>query len=302
MKVLTTEAPGTPEWLAAHQGKLGAHDIASIIRVGRQSPLKVWAKLTQKIPVEDISGKSYIRRGIALEPVVAQLFADATKRTILPSPGLVQHPTLDWIATTPDRLMVAEGKPNGVLECKTAGFGHHREWQSQVPLMVQVQVAMQLSCVEMPMGSAACMPVDADDDTPDVLWADLNYDADLVERILGALVQFREKHWLTDIPPEVTDKDVDTLRKMFPTSISGKHAPLTPDIEALWEAREAHLAEIKAHTTQADEMKAQIQLAMGESEFLVGSTYCLRWRNEPKAEYWVKASSTRVLRRVKSIS
>jgi putative phage-type endonuclease len=320
MKVLTTELPGTPPWEAAHEGKLGAHDIASIVGVGRQTALQVWAKVTNHIPKEDLSGKSYIRRGIALEPVVAELYRKESRRIVRDSPGLIQHPTLDWIATTPDRV-VEFGSENraplsgcvvqsGLLECKTAGFGHSKEWLAGIPLMVQVQLQMQLACCEMSMGSAACLPVDADDDAPDVLWADLPFDAVLVDRILDKLTDFRVKFWVTDIPPQATERDLGVIRKMFPAHAPGKVIPMTEQIETAWRTRERLTDEIKEEATKRgfkikgfedDPYKAEIVQALGDAEYAQGEHLLLRLRAEPRGEYWVPASSPRVLRSVKGV-
>jgi len=312
VKVLTKELPGTPEWLSAHKGKLGAHDIASIVGVGRQTPLQVWAKLTGKVEAEDISQKSYVRRGIALEPVVLRLFAEETKRKVGPSPGLVQHPALDWIATTPDAVQTftGPGDRQGVVEAKTSGFGHHREWLAGVPLLVLVQVHMQLACCGFDGGSAACLPVDADDDTPDVLWADLPFDAVLVDRILDKLTDFRVKFWMTDIPPAATERDLGVIRKMFPSESSGKVLPMTEAIETAWRTREQLLAEIKDEAAKRgfkikgfedDSYKAEILQAFGDAEYVQGDSLLLRCRAEPRSEYWVPASAPRVLRKVKEM-
>lgn len=300
MKILTTAPPGSPEWLQSHEGKLGAHQILSILGIGRSTPLQTWAELTGKIERPDISRKSYVRRGVALEEAVARLYSEESGRTVSPSPGLVQHPAHDWIALTPDRTVAFPHGP-GLLEAKTAGFGRSREWAAGPPLAVVVQLQMQLAVCEMPVGSAACIPVDADEDAEPVLWQDLAADAMLVERILTALSEWREHYWLKDVPPPATAEDTGTARAMFPREVVGSVMTMTPEMEEMWTARRCILLDIKDRQAQADEIEARLKLAIGENEWAQGSGYVLRWREQIRKGYTVQESKSRPLIQMKEI-
>lgn len=301
MKILTVQPAGSDAWKAAHAGRLGGHAIASILGVGRETPLQTWAKLTGKVPEDDLSKKPWIQRGIALEEAVARLYSSETGRGLMPTPGLVEHPGASWIACTPDRMVQFPSMSWGLVELKTAGFGRHHEWMAGAPLHVQVQLQFQLACCEMTEGSAACLPVDADDETPAVLWQDIPRDDVFLDRAMNALVDFRERYWLKDVPPPATDKDLGTVRKLFPTADPSKVVEMSQELDVRWRTRKDLLAEIREKQKIVDQIAAEAQQELGDALWCQGPGYVLRWQNEPRAAYTVEASSPRILREMKAV-
>lgn len=298
LQVLTTDAPGSPTWKLAHKGRIGGHGAASILGVGYQSPLQLWAELTGKLEPEDISRKPWIRRGIALEPVVSALYAEETGRTVLPSPGLVQHPTLDWVAVTPDGLLKGM---DGVPEFKTFGLHMRKDWSAKVPDRHYAQG--QLYCVVLGVAfvSFGAMAIDDDEEAEPLLWKDEPSNQVFQDYMMGELVQFREKHWLTDIPPPATAKDLGALKRMFPKPAEGKVVELSSALSELWRQREEMNREKNVLEKEAEKIQATILQEIQDAEYAVGEGFVLRCKVEPRSGYQVEPSRPRILRKVKAV-
>jgi len=303
-RVLTTAQPGEPEWLKAHEKVLGGHDVACILGQGRKTPLQLWAELTGKLPREDISKLPWVRRGQALEPVVCALYAEENPtRRLLPSPGLVRHAELPFLAGTPDRLLLDPERPLGVLEAKTFGFWKRADWKEGIPLPYQVQVQVYLAVLGLDWASIAAMPVDdTKDDTAPVLCMDIVPEPTFIAFMLEEVERFWVEHVEADIPPPALQDDTSVLRRMFKRESPGTVIRLNDIHDGLWQERKRLLEEKKAIEARCEEIAATIQQEMGVAEWAeMPSGGVLRWRVEPRKEYVVKASEPRVLREMGAI-
>jgi len=297
--IITLAPPGTPEWLAAHKGKIGGSTVASILGIGRSTPLRVYAELTGKVQVEDISNQPRIRRGVRLEPVVRELYQDETGRTVLPSPGLVQHPKFDWLAGTPDGLVDL----SGVLcpwEAKTDSFYSVKKW-TPPPLQYQVQVQFYMVLLGVEMASLAAMPIDEDEDQPAVIHQDIVLDPIFCDYMMDRLVTFRDKHWLADIPPEPDfTKDRDTIRGMFPHAVPGTMVEMSDEAVQRWAHKEQLASEKTAIEKELKAETAWLEAFMGTAEWAMGPGYRLKFADEFTKGYTVEPKTKRQIRKVKA--
>lgn len=302
-RVLTLSPPGSPEWLEAHKGHLGAHDIASILGVGYQTPLQVWAQFTGKIEREDISHLPWIEDGSDFEPVIVSRFARTTSRKILPSPGLVRHPTCPYIAVTPDRCQIhPETGMVGPLETKAVGFYMRKEWDESIPLKHQIQVQAQMAVMECDWGTVAGLPIGRAIGEPGLLYRDVVLEPVFIAFMLEEVERFWVEHVEADIPPPAMQDDTSVLRRMFKREAPGTVIRLNDIHDGLWQERKRLLEEKKAIEARCEEIAATIQQEMGEAEWAeMPSGGVLRWRVEPRKEYVVKASEPRVLREMGAI-
>lgn len=290
--VLTMDPPGTPGWLAAHKGKIGSNDLAVLMGIPRfgRTKLRLWGELTGKCEREDISEKPEVRRGVLLEPVVAQLFANETRLNVLPSPGLVQHPELSFIAVTPDGMV--NTKP---IEMKTVGQYARKDWNQDIPLGTQVQGQGHAWCLRADGIYFAAFCLDArqanlsdeleeEDESEDgseytkgdplLLWAERERRDDLLQTLGTEAVQFWENHVLKDIPPE-PGADIKAVKAIWSREKPGEIAKLTADLEIAI-LRNAELASIRtAAKHEQDALKATIGVAMGTAEY--GVTPGMLW-------------------------
>lgn len=296
--VLTTKPPGSEEWNEKHVGKWGGNDIASILGVGFKSRLRLWGETTGRIEREDISRKPHVRLGTLLEPIVKQLYTDERGDKILPSPGLVQHPTLDYVAVTSDGIIEREGQPLANFSAKTFNVFRRKEWERDVPLRAQVQAhaEMWVLGIDVTIYAALCRDgeIEEEEDADEqyvpredslLLWAERERRNDLIELIGNEVVDFREKHVVRDIPPD-PGSDLKVVKAIWKKEIPDKVATLSAELELAWFRNKELAAMRTAAKKEQDEIKAKILVAMGDAEYgLTPGNMVLRAREytvEPK--------------------
>ncbi|MCX2499574.1 YqaJ viral recombinase family protein, partial [Plesiomonas shigelloides] len=67
------------QWLAIRQQGIGSSDAAAAIGLSRyKSPLTLWLEKTGRKACDDLSQNAAVQWGIALEPLLAQVYAKRT--------------------------------------------------------------------------------------------------------------------------------------------------------------------------------------------------------------------------------
>jgi predicted phage-related endonuclease len=313
-KILTDRPPGTPEWKAAHKGKIGSNDVASIFNVNpHKSAVKLWGELCEHTETEDISHLPHIRRGILLEPVVVSLFENETGMQASPSPGLVQHPTLDYVAITPDRMLDVAGAL-APLECKTVGLHKRKTWSGDIPRNVHVQGLAQcwvlgLAIVYFAGWCLDAEPDEADDEDlplgkkqdPLLLWGKREFDAAQGEVLGHEVTQFWENHVLKDTPPDPKG-DLKALKAIYPKHAAGMVKQLAAEME-IKILRNKELAAVKTASDKEQKiLKAELLAELGEAEY--GETpggLVVRARTQSGGNYFVEPFTSRPLIMVKKV-
>jgi putative phage-type endonuclease len=109
-----------------------------------RSRLQAWVIKKQGI-CEDLSKNIRIRRGIAMEPVLAELFTEVTGKAVLPFNQVLQHKSYDWAIASPDYCTVGE---HNLVECKCVSYRGKHFWEGGgAPdyYMIQLQWQMGIS-------------------------------------------------------------------------------------------------------------------------------------------------------------
>jgi putative phage-type endonuclease len=140
-------APLTQQQLELRRQGIGSSDIAAICGLSRwASPIDVF--LDKVNGTRLIENTIPLRMGHALEPLIAELYAERTTHH-LDICNTIVHPTRSWQLATPDRLAVI-GKVGSqmlkVVECKKAwsSDGWGEEGTDQVPQDYLVQTQWQM--------------------------------------------------------------------------------------------------------------------------------------------------------------
>ena len=132
-----------------NQRGLGGSDIAAALGINKyKSRRRLWAELTGAIQREDISDKPAVKMGNILEPIVADLFAEATGLTVRRNNWILQHDSIDYLYANLDREVILPDGSRAVLECKTANVNMKKLWGSNnVPreYMAQVQFYLMIT-------------------------------------------------------------------------------------------------------------------------------------------------------------
>ncbi len=127
-EILPATAEHTPEWHRARAEGIGGSDIASIVGAGYRSAYAIWLDKTQP-DTRDSTGNLQMRRGNALEPIVASEFEEAIGLTVTQT-GTWQRTDKPHHLANPDRF-VSDG---GGLEIKcTSSLIMDQYWSDDEP-------------------------------------------------------------------------------------------------------------------------------------------------------------------------
>ena len=124
-------------WLDMRKQGIGGSDAGVIMGYNPwMSPFKLWMEKTGQVQTEDISGKSSVKAGVYLEPVVAQMFCDETGYKV-ERRGMMRNKTYKWMQANIDRLIPAKKNnlPEDIgLEIKTTNAFSAHDWDDdEVP-------------------------------------------------------------------------------------------------------------------------------------------------------------------------
>lgn len=120
---------GTPEWLAARAGSIGASSIADALAKTKTGWGASRANLRSRLATERLTGKpaetftsSAMQRGIDLEPQARDMYSLHTGFDVR-EVGIVLHPEIRFSHCSPDGLC----NDNGMVEIKCCGSARHFE-------------------------------------------------------------------------------------------------------------------------------------------------------------------------------
>jgi putative phage-type endonuclease len=137
-------AQRTPEWLAARENGIGASQAAAACGLSPwQSRIGLWAEKLGLVPPDPENVP--MRIGSALEPLIADLYSEATGTKVRRVNQLRQHPTHDWMLASIDRRA---GRRPVELKYSHRGVGYGEPGTDQVPDHVLVQVLHELAVMD----------------------------------------------------------------------------------------------------------------------------------------------------------
>lgn len=106
------------EWLKEREYGIGASEVGAVLGLSPfETPFSLWLKKTKQVPRDEENNA--MRMGHLLEPVVAQLWEEATGMKVIKASAadiIYVHPEYDFMRATPDRVVRGRKK---LLECKT---------------------------------------------------------------------------------------------------------------------------------------------------------------------------------------
>jgi len=283
-------------WLAERRRGVGASEVAAILGVDpRRGPLAVYAS---KLGAPDTEEETrWMRRGRRLEAVIADEYADETKRTVrdLGAYTLARHATLPFFFATQDREVVAPEQPGpGPLEAKAVWAGKADLWDIEPPVEFQVQLQAQMACSGAEWGSLVALIGGLR------LWFQ---DVQRNDRFIAAMTTSVEAFWervekKQPPAPDATEGTLRAIRALYPKD-AGTTIALPPEFYQIAQRIDVLKEEIKAREAEQDTAEAHIKLALGDNTWGAltdGSRF--QWRVEPRKGYVVDPSEPRVLRRV----
>lgn len=151
------------EWLSVRTKGIGGSDIGAICGVSPfSSARQIYFNKTGQFADAMKPGAASQERmhfGHLLEPIVANEFSLRTGKKLVEFGATVCHKDYPWARANVDRLIVDDdGKPYGILECKTTSEYNNEEWENGEILMSYIyQLNWYLWILDLEYGAFACL-------------------------------------------------------------------------------------------------------------------------------------------------
>lgn len=270
------------EWLEEKRTCIGASDVAPILGEDPfRGPMHVYAS---KVHGYGQSDSKQLMMGRIWERPIGQLYSIETEREILGEEQneteIQYHPECPWLGSTLDDLTMgslANPSPTysddvGPLELKnSSGFVSRDgkwvkirpdEWAESSPIQYQIQLQIQMSCMDAVWGSlAALFPGMA------IAWTDIKRNDAFIAAALPKLEAFwnrverREPPSLTEMP-----STLDVVKAMYPDE-TGDDVELSTDTEKLVREWVSNKEETAKLAKRKKWLEAQIRYEMGDGTF-----------------------------------
>lgn len=252
--------------------KIGGSDAAAICGISPwQTPLEAYLKITGQLAIQDSPQMEWGRR---LEPVVRQKYIEATGRKVFYNENPkkfgveFQHPEYSFIQGSLDGLSESH-EESRVLEIKTARS--RDAWIDGVPEYYQCQIAHYLACTGLDRADVAVLFGASDFEI-----FELERDQELIDLLIGAEVEFWNKHVLPMNPPDPATINDAALR--WPRSISVQVQADEQIAAAIDDLKMVRRAIENLEANKAD-LELQIKAAMQEADTLmVGGKPAVTWK------------------------
>ncbi len=250
---------------------IGGSDIAAVMGMSRwDSPLRVWAEKTGKVPQKDLSDVEAVEIGTELEEYVAKKFTKRTGFKTRRDTRDFTHPKYPYMRAHIDRWILGE---DALLECKTTSAWREKEWRGEdMPREFILQVTWYLGIVGKSVGYCAVLIGGQKFD-----WKEIKFDPVLFEKMVEVARDFWENYVLADRAPLAGELDGDTLDELFPGSddesvlqFEGEQAER---LNALVEERQGGIEAIDLAKKEVESISNQIKQVLGEKVFAETGTY-----------------------------
>jgi putative phage-type endonuclease len=289
------------EWLAERRELITASDAAAILGEDpRRGALAVYLEKVEGIEPEE---NVLMRRGRRHEAAIADEYGDQTGRPVSAFPDftIVRHPSIPWLAFTPDRIIepteLAPAPPGcagpAPLQIKL-GLGSARSWHDEAPVYYRVQVQIEIACYGASWGALAGLvgpgPLHVTDEP--------RHDA-FLDGALPLLEEFRDRVRRHD-PPEADGLEgtTEAIKRLWGRVGNGKTEALDLYALRLVEELDAAKAREQEAGREVQALKNRLRARLGPATHGAlpdGSFLSLEERSRRAFE--VEAAQFRVLRR-----
>jgi putative phage-type endonuclease len=267
-------------WLAARTKGIGGSDIGPICGVSPfSSARKIYFNKTGQFKdALEPSGASIERMhfGHLLEPIVADEYAARTGRKLMKVDATFVHKDFQWALANVDRLIVDDdGKPYGILECKTTSEYNNEDWENaDIPMTYIYQLNWYMWILDIKFGAFACLVGGNKFYYYEVYRND--------ELINNTLIPTAKSFWFDNVlalkEPELQAVDTEYANMVY--AEVEKNSEITLDTDEANELAATVFkckAEIKELTSILDEAQNRLKDKLQEHEFGYCRDYTVRW-------------------------
>ncbi len=268
------------EWLAVRTKGIGGSDIGAICGVSPfSSARQIYFNKTGQYEDALKPGAASQERmhfGHLLEPIVADEYARRTGKKLLEIDATFSHKDFPWMRANVDRLIVDDdGKPYGILECKTTSEYNNEEWENGDILLSYVyQLNWYLHILDLKYGAFACLVGGNKFYYYEVCRND--------ELINDTLIPAAKNFWYNNVlalkEPELQATDTEFANTTYAEVEKNSEITLTGDVEnelarTVFECK----AKIKELTAVMEEAQNRLKDRLQEHEIGYCRDYTVKW-------------------------
>lgn len=252
------------QWLKERRKGIGGSDIGTIIGVNcdrNGNPYKtlvdLWLEKTGRSS-PTIENK-FMTAGKLLEPVIVEMFKQATAYNILPESNtneLYHHPDYPFALGTPDRIYEIDGK-KGILECKNTRMlitfdNLPKSWFCQIQWYMGLTGIKESNIAWLVQGC-------------DFFYHKFDFVPDFFDYLLNKAKEFWKYIEIDKPPPPITGNDVEQL---FPKSLSGQSIKASEETIKLYHELLNAKSKIGIYKKKELHIIDILKLIMKDSEYL----------------------------------
>lgn len=267
-------------WLKARTRGIGGSDVGAICGVSpftsaRQIYLNKTGQFQDALKPND-AAKERMHFGHMLEPIVADEYSQRTGNKVIAVNATLVHKDHPWALANVDRLIVDDdGRPVGILECKTTSEYMNEEWESGEILMSYIyQLNWYLWILGLEKGAFACLV-----GGNKFYYYDVFRNDELLE---NTIIPAAEKFWFDNVlalkEPEMQATDTDFANSIYSTVVKNSEITL-PDDETNELARTVFdcKAKIKELEKIMSEAQNRIKDRLQDNEIGYTKDYTIKW-------------------------
>ena len=268
------------EWLAVRTKGIGGSDIGAICGVSpfssaRQIYFNKTGQFEDALKPSDAS-RERMHFGHLLEPIVADEFARRTGKKLLNVDATFSHKDFPWMRANVDRLIVDDdGKPYGILECKTTSEYNNEEWEDGDILLSYIyQLNWYLYILDLKYGAFACLV----GGNKFYHYAVYRNDELIENTLLPAAKNFWFNNVLALKEPELQATDTDFANAVYSEVVKNSEVSLVDDTaNELARTVVECKAKIKELTATMEEAQNRLKDRLQDHEIGYCQDYTVKW-------------------------
>lgn len=281
------------EWLAERRKGIGASEAAAVCGMAAgwgATALEIYLDKIGELPAQPMN--TAMKMGLALEPMLSDMYEEATGRKLLIPAPLQHHKDYPFIMANPDRV-TEDGKTNTQLKTTAERTDHWGDpGTDAIPEYYVIQVQQEMAVMDLQVTDLAVLFLRS----KEFAVYTIPRNEELIASIIEIETEFWQEHVLKRIPPEPDFKHPSTiklLQTMYPGIADGKVLEVPPEseqevLDTIAMYKDASTRKSKADTDYK-EHKAFLMGIMGDAAQLnVGSKYSVTRKPLHKDAYTVK--------------
>lgn len=204
---LTSSPEESEVFVRERKGRVGSSEIASVLGLGYDTPLKLWCKMTGRLDSVAEQSEAMVT-GKVIEPSIAKLFELKTKYPTRICQSSFSRADVPWAVATPDYLYQRDGL-DWILEIKNIGEYSREKWDEKIPDYAHCQIIWQMGLTGIHRGTVVALIGGRD-----IVYRDIEFDQGVFDQLIEAGKKFIDMV-NSGTPPSATADDRELLVKTY---------------------------------------------------------------------------------------